>query len=442
MTSASQGLESRLALSAIPNVVLRPYVDVTTTGDLTLPSIEFNTWRFNGQPADISIRAAGTLTVTGTISDGFNDNCGSCSFLDVQASGASARISLVAGANLGSASSTAVLTGAAADLDLGQGAIVRTGTGTIELTAARDIVFAPGGTPASVYTGGIQGAASNPGEDTGIPVSFPTGGGDIIITAGRNVMGAPVTEAVDQWNPRFYDPNSQAANPPAIWGVDYQQFGWNIGALGGGNVIIAAGGNAIDVSAAVADSRTFAADGTTPIALGGGNLSVTTGGDVGSGLFYIGNGVGRINAGGALTSTLSATATQPLGTLLLAGDASYYVSAERDVLLQGMISETALAPGENSDAINYFRYDPSSELVVQSRGGSVTYQSVLGQEQLFLGINAAFQSDPRGGSGCSAVALYFFFCLGRRVQYDGGDHAFDEWPTEPLCRSRHHLAQQ
>ena len=117
MAAAAPTMLSRLGLSAAPNVIVRPYADITTAGDVTLPSVDFSTWRFDGQPADISIRATGTINVAGTLSDGFTNAAG---FLDVM-TGPSARISLVAGANLQSASATAVISGAAADLDLDAG---------------------------------------------------------------------------------------------------------------------------------------------------------------------------------------------------------------------------------------------------------------------------------------------------------------------------------
>ena len=171
------------------------------------------------------------------------------------------------------------------------------------------------------------------------------------MNAGRDVIGAPVTEAVDQWNPRFQP------NAAAIWGIDFGQFQWNVGALGGGNVNIVAGRDVLDLTAAVADSRTFAADGTTSLAFGGGNLNVNTGRNLGSALLYVANGTGRVDANGALTASLQDSRGDPIGTLLLAGDASYYVSALDNILLQGMISVTVLAPGPNSDYVIYSRFD-------------------------------------------------------------------------------------
>lgn len=382
MTAAQPNILNRLGLGSISNVAVRPYADITTPGSLSLPSVDFGLWRFAGQPADISIRAGGALTLTGTLSDGFNTSAG---YLDVQST-PSANLSLVAGANFSSASDTAVNASSASDLNLNAGAIVRTGSGSIKLTSAQDIVFGLG---ATVYTGGISGAASTTNTSTGVPLSFATRGGSIDLVAARDVVGAPVTQAVDMWNPRF----QPIANGAAVWGVDFQAFKWNIGALGGGDVVINAGRNVLDVTAAVADSRTFAPDGVTPIALGGGELSVNAGGDVDSGLFYVGKGIGRIEAGGALSSSMTDARGNPLNTLLLAGDASFYISAQRDVQLQGMVSETALVPGNNSDQIFYFRYEPNSTLALQSRGGSITYDTNLSRDTAYLGTAATFQSD-------------------------------------------------
>jgi filamentous hemagglutinin family protein len=377
MAAASPVITARLGGGA-SNVVVRPYADLTSPGAVTLSSYDFSTWRFTGQPPDVSIRAGGAITVSGTLSDGFNDSQG---FPDIL-SGPSASLSLVAGADLSSASARAV-TANGSDLTLAPGAIIRTGTGGIELAAARDITF---GTGASIYTGGVQGGPTTTNTDTGVPLAFPTNGGDIRIDAGRDLTGALVVQPVDLWNPQFQP------NVAAIWGVDFSAFGWNVGALGGGDVVIHAGRNAVNVSAAVADSRTFAPDGVTSIALGGGNLTVTTGGDISTGMFYVGKGIGQLDAGGALSNSFVDSFGRPVATLLLAGDASYSVSAQRNVLLQGELSATALAPSGNADPVNYFRYGPTSALTVQSRGGSLTYQSVSLWDLPLLG-GTVFQSD-------------------------------------------------
>ncbi len=393
MSAARPAILARLFGSTPPsNVVVRPYADITTAdtspaGILALPSVDFSTWRFAGQPADISIRAGGTLTVAGTVSDGFAINP-STSAIDV-IGGDSASISLVAGADFTSASATSV-SGASADLALAPSAIVRTGTGELELSAARDILIGQG---ASVYTGGTAIANADPTVvDTGVPVSFVTGGGGIAINAVRNLVGAAVTEAVDQWNPRF----QPLGAGPAVWGIDFQEFNWNVGALAGGNVAIHAGQNITNLTAAVADSRGLSVlDETTLLPSSGGNLTLSAGGDVDSGLFYVANGTGRINAGGSLGSSALTSQGDALGTLLLAGDASYYVSAQRDILLEGIVSASALAPGFNSDYIIFFRDDPNSTLALQSRGGSISYQSDPSRLLTFLAPIGTNETDPQ-----------------------------------------------
>ena len=59
-------------------------------------------------------------------------------------------------------------------------------------------------------------------------------------------------------------------------------------------------GNILNLTAAVADSRTFTPDGLTSLAFGGGNLNISAGGDLDTGLFFVGKGAGSVDVGGAL----------------------------------------------------------------------------------------------------------------------------------------------
>ena len=91
---------------------------------------------YNGQPVDLTIRAAGGIEVAGTVSDGFNsqvvgDNGGT--YQPTLLSGPSSSIRLIAGADLSSANPLAVVADpngtSALDLTLDPGVLVRTGTG-------------------------------------------------------------------------------------------------------------------------------------------------------------------------------------------------------------------------------------------------------------------------------------------------------------------------
>ena len=58
------------------------------------------------------------------------------------------------------------------------------------------------------------------------------------------------------------------------------------------------------------------------------------------------------------------------------------------------MSQTGISPGANSDSVIYLRYDPESTLNVQSRGGSITYNTDPGLLVNDLGLVAVSQTDP------------------------------------------------
>lgn len=104
------------------DVAVRSGIEIRSDGDLSVSVNEFaanaadrgwdlNAWRFEGQPVNLSLRAAGNLTVVGSISDGFAkpDDSGLAMPVWALAGGASADLQLVAGADLQAASTTAVL---------------------------------------------------------------------------------------------------------------------------------------------------------------------------------------------------------------------------------------------------------------------------------------------------------------------------------------------
>ena len=413
-----QALLSRLGVASTRNVALSPFIDFTYNGDLTLPALDLlgAGWRFNGVPGTLAVHATGNLNVTGNLSDGFQSvtltsGTGSHKTKVTQTDltpGPSSSILLVAGADPGSASASGVVAGAAADLSISDGVVVRTGTGDITLAAARDVlVGTPGGAGASVYTAGTPAAATfNPAGATSatknlsLYTTYPDQGGSVTVSAGRDIVAAPVIEAPGTWQPRTAGLTADGSVAPE-WGVDPGKFGWSFGALGGGDVSLVAGRSAVDVSAAVADSAKIVNGSLTYF--GGGNLSVQTGQDVLSSEFYVGHGTGTIRAFGALGS--DPAYASPVGTLLYAGDASFSVNALGSVLLEGELQSTSLSatlptgsllvpnaldptqapvktPIQN---LSYFyRYSPSAALDVASAGGSVTLKSGDGALLSFL----------------------------------------------------------
>lgn len=392
MAAVSPNLIARIPQLAASNVTLRPFVDITTPGDLQLPSLNFGAFRFNGQPADVEFRAGGNVVVDGTVSDGFRTvtvKTGprtSASYTDLATCAAgstcdSTSFTLVAGADFTSADTAATLAGAPADLTFAGGSILRTGTGDLTLAAARDIIIGDpnAGTGASIYTGGAQAAPTAVAKllrpTAFLPTSYGSGDSRVTLTAGRDVTGVPVSQSVSAWQPRStFTPSDPTVAASASWGINFGDFAWSVGALGGGDVVIQAGRNANNVSAAVADSNYIDSTGNSH-PFGGGNLSLSAGGDVGSAYLYVAAGTGRVTAGGSINSARSDPSTNvPLGTQLMAGDASFSLAARGDILLQGVDQPSNLTtPGPANNSTSYFyRYGPSSALNVSSQGGSVT----------------------------------------------------------------------
>jgi filamentous hemagglutinin family protein len=391
MTTAAPAIATRLGLTSRSNVALQPFLDVTAAGILTLPTLDLSTasWRFAGEPGILSVRATGSITVTGTLSDGFLalDTGTGVSSLDL-VNGPSTGLNIVAGAALNSASMSATLSSAAADLTLAAGAIVRSGTGNISLAAARDVVWGAG---SSVYTGGVPGAPTLQNPDDGSVATYPDRGGSVRINAGRDVVGNTIVGAVSDWQPRGLN-----ADGSATLGIDFSAFDWNMGALGGGDLVVQAGRDARDLSAAVADSLVAITAGKQ-LQFGGGNLSVTTGRDLLSAYLYVGKGIGVVRALGALgASGKRVSSGQSLGSLLVSGDASFDVSAVGNVQFLGELQATALAPTRGADApVVFLRYGAGSTLAVQSAGGAISLTSgQTAPDGAYIGDTSLSFSDP------------------------------------------------
>jgi filamentous hemagglutinin family protein len=227
--------------------------------------------------------------------------------------------------------------------------LVRTGTGSITIAAAGDFALLDVVSPGAVYTAGYVadnadgftaptlGAATVSSGLLTTPV-WATGGGNITVAAGRDIVGieTPVDPTGSQfsaympdgsigvstgqfWSAWYYvngkwTGSSTAPFDPLAGGeqysswINYGTFFQGFGALGGGNITLKAGRNVQDVSASLPEtiqvSGGQSAVGAAAAAhyYGGGNLLVEAGNDVLSGLYYVGRGTGLIRAGGDVTA--------------------------------------------------------------------------------------------------------------------------------------------
>jgi filamentous hemagglutinin len=405
-------IKSRLGMSDA-NMHVLPGIQISSTGDLTLDtSWDLSTWRFNGEPGILTLKAAGNLnfwtgtsaTTANALSDGFTSATGSA-LLSTPSPSWSYR--LVAGADVAAANIMAVNDSGTGNLviaagsDKASGAVtnqkllitpkmIRTGTGSIDIAAGGGLYL--GNRDSVIYTAGqlASGIPASIGAST--TKAFTAGGGDIniavkgdISSVGLTGTGAAVNQIITDWLWRQGSADGTLATPPAWW-INFGSFAQNIGVLGGGNLDISAGGNITSLSASVPATGYVnviqdgkgnnVADPADPVTiLGGGNLSVKAGGNIDSGMFYVGSGQGTISADGALGVSRSDN-TGNLYTILALGQGHYDVRSGGDLGLQTILNPTVIPQSTwqnpNINAINYFfSYGDTSGVTLESLNGNV-----------------------------------------------------------------------
>lgn len=344
--------------------------------------------------------------------------------------------------------------------DSGQYQVIRTGAGDIALSAALDVqLLSPF---ASVYTAGslvtdpklgrkfdlpavnLEGhTESRLGnlESDPYPVQYASGGGNVSIVAGRDItrLKALINEerelqydssgkllltadsslqlpsnwlmrrgAIDSATGRFDTKDGEVLS--TTWWVDYSNFFQDVGALGGGNIVMNAGRDVANVSASIPTTyRMRGKDGNgDPIApsepnaveLGGGDLSVNAGRNIDAGVYYVERGKGNLKAGGSIITNptrdsgvpalwvpgaepddpavreITASARETwLPTTLFLGKGSFTVQASSDLLL-GPVANVFLTPQSVNNSLwyrTYFStYAPDSSVSALSLAGNMT----------------------------------------------------------------------
>lgn len=384
---------------------LRAGVEVRSLGDLLVSVNEtatnpqdrgwnLNAWRFDGEPGVLTLRAAGDLVVAGSISDGFvkSGNKTSMPGWDLDTTGSDSwSYRLAGGADLDAAHPLAVkASNAAGDVKVmfvrtdsvlkdQPVAMIRTGTGSIDIAAARDVVLdsvlvdianpyasVDGNSTvettlgATIYTAGRYTALEEGflapkrqtinssytketvANKTVASPGFAREGGSISIVAGRDVIGTATNQSVNTWlfrrgkvttdadgNLVYGAANSTDGNTPATryedilstgWWIRYDYFSQGIATLGGGDLTVSAGGNIenLSLSAATSGQLPGTAPGQSPLAeRGGGDLRVRAGGDIRGGSFYVQKGNASLTAGGSVVAGDNVVAVDGLGDVAL-----------------------------------------------------------------------------------------------------------------------------
>jgi len=325
--------------------------------------------------------------------------------------------------------------------------VIRTGAGNINVAAGSNVELL--NQFATIYTAGTQvvdptmgGTFSVPILDesqnpsnlgtgpffgTGYPAQYSEAGGNVTIYAQQdiehltqdvngNLVMDSESELPDNWLYRrgdvaatgLFDSNPNINFSPTgegdpsestTWWVDFSNFFEGVGALGGGNVTMVAGGDIANVDAVVPTNARMPGIGSTGnlapnaaslVQLGGGYLLVQAGNDINAGVYYVGNGEGTLIAGnqiltnstrapvGGMSSTSGDIPVSPDGwlpTTLFAGDASFNVTAGQDLLLGPVANPFLLPEGFNNSVWykTYFStYGTGDSVDVTSVGGSIT----------------------------------------------------------------------
>ena len=469
--------------------------DVTlgTAGTTRTADWDLSGYRFGAKaaPGVLTLRASGNVVLNNSISDGFAGgtslwlaplmaqnaqlpvNAQSWSYRftagadgGAVAHGATVALSklgaeqgsLILGKNYGNAafvSGTNALTATA--LDNGNRLqVIRTGSGSIDLAAGRDIrlmnvfstIYSAGTAVASagslfgandfslpVLEGTLNNVTTVLGrQQQNYPAQYAMGGGNVAMVAGHDVgrytlsaAGSLIDDTARQipgnWLYRrgYVDPvtgeygvtgatqgGASIVDPAGstTWWVDYSNFFQGVGALGGGNLRIAAGNDVRHVDAVVPTNARAARgrpDASRFLELGGGDLAVRAGSDIVGGTYYVERGSGVLEAGGAIaleaTSVGSASAFSPrspsqgiiaglnnptvtdaeawIPTLLFLGRGGFDLQAGGDILL-GSVGNTFLAPsgiGNKYWYKSYFStYGEDSGVRVTSLNGDITHR--------------------------------------------------------------------
>jgi hypothetical protein len=346
--------------TVLPGARVTPGIEIDSSADLHVSSAwDLSTWRF-GVSADtagiLTLRAAGNLYVDQSMSDGFAGVTGGTLLSSDRPSFA---YRLIGGADLSAVDPLEVNTNPnAGGVYIAPGSpgstrtppvstVVRTGTGSIDVSAAGDIVL--GNAYSVIYSAGVADATalSFTDRESGLRnATFPIYSGDVRLRAGRDVVGAVSTQLFTDWLWRSGVAATQGRYAPTAWTPSFANFSQGIASFGGGDVRVSAARNILDLNAAVPTigipHGNGASGGTQTTVMGQGLLTVSAGNDVRGGRM-LGMGVGLfITADGSVTSGSDIGGYGGLYPILGIADNPAIVRARRDAMIEAVVNPTFL----------------------------------------------------------------------------------------------------
>src|SRR5581483_9763137 len=285
--------------------------------------------------------------------------------------------------------------------------IYTAGTQVADPTMGGTFVLPPSATIASSLEGNLGATQETPT----YPAQYSLGGGNVTINAQADIkhltlfQGQLVDDSEkqlpDNWlyrrgyvgadgkfgNARFGDVAS------TTWWIDFSNFFEGVGALGGGNVTLAAGGDVRNVDAVASTNARMPGgipDASKLLELGGGDVTVRAGRNIDGGVYYVERGNGLLSAGNTIKTNSTRSPSVPkmldpnaalyptqtwLPTTLYLGKGDFDITARGDVLLGPMVNPFLMPQGISNTFYSktYFStYSTNDTVNVSSLGGQVT----------------------------------------------------------------------
>jgi filamentous hemagglutinin family protein len=398
------------------DIALMPGIELRSAGDMTVAA----DWNLFAGFADtreggLTLRASGNLIVNGHISDGFDRADRTGVLQDTK----SWDLRLIAGGDMTSASALALkplasLATGSGSLIVGTaaaGKVIRTGAGDLDIRAARNVDLAHH--QSVIYTAGRKDTAVLANFAQPVGAVYGINGGTLTIAAQGNIGSTlPTDQTAYQL---FTEWLNRAGGANASWWVNYGAFNQGVGALGGGNLSVTAGGDIVNMLVALpTNGRVHGiiapTDQRTLDVRNGGLLSVTADGSVLSGQYYVARGRGDIYAGALLAGRTVQVKQRGAGTtfgsrtvapILAVGDAALNVRSRGDLEVQTVIEPTMIGTyrsGINTTEVGAAMslYTDRTELNLRSIGGDVRLKN--DPRFLFGDMNFSLQTGttPQG----------------------------------------------
>ncbi|SFS13496.1 filamentous hemagglutinin family N-terminal domain-containing protein [Dyella sp. OK004] len=302
-------------------------------------------------------------------------------------------------------------------------AVVRTGSGSIDIVSGGNVNWLDVAAPTAVYTAGTpaQGSATDTNvsvirsnwisELANTPYMLNTGqvnpehGGDLMLSARGDINAiqqvidadGSATKAAGTDISQYWWPWMQTANAAdgSASSINFANFGQGVMSAGG-NVAVSAGGDIRQLSVSLPTTWKANADGQSVTTYGGGNLDVRAGGDILSGTYFVAKGKGKVEAGGAIGADFRYTAptTDPnyagqstlVSALFALQDAQLDVRARAGADIGGVYNPsylfvdqrsgspgTSILPATHGDAQSY---SAASSFGAEAVGGNVVFDSL------------------------------------------------------------------